>query len=874
MFRLIASRVEIHILNHVIPLIPTSRSALLRESMINTIELVARAVHPSRLPDPYVLKPRDQLFTSLLSFMGVPIQEEKGGSSNLTPQVLTSLRISGLSACSALVLLLPVIDEALEAKAIPNILTFLDFNEKVDPAQCNMLKKKVDELLAALLFMNTNIGCLSRLLKYIEPFVSNEKVQIREKACESTVYVLQKFVEYSRKKAVQNEKADNTFPNFGAFLSTYAPRCTDSAPAIRDFALRASQTMLYIRHMIPKSTKQVAEGVSVPEAVQEITEIRGRVKDNDEGEQYAAMGDLAKVLASTLSDKDLPEYLHSIILLLGDKQPSSSSGTAVILNSLMKIRGAELKDEIPKLVNGMLLAMEAITNPHATTGTLHSTRTLARFHHVPVLQELLGHPVPHPPNVVKMLQIIAKTKDSVEPMTKYLLDTINNQQPYEEKLDLKKKGPSTRIICHLPNSAIATLGDMFQCEELETHGQTNYASLTCTFLMRLGPVNGLGTGGQHTRETIECFIQYLRCIKDDPVANGLSNPETKSRLERQDYYESIFELVSIICKKHKDHMKAMYEFMFPYLSRTFPGQRIVAVASIAEFINHAPKGDPMIQQYINCLLTRLSDDDLTVRLVAFRGLGNAAATNKQDVNKYCNTLMNALMTGMDLPEDVLAMEAMNSMTRIFEVVDEEQVSPIIVNITMRLKPLFDKQTTEVRAAAFALFGTLSRFGGGAAAPTFKEQLQSCLPCFVVHINDESSDVVKACKRALRQLIPLFGIGELNTFINMKAFDEFRVLEYETFLQEFSRLLVTHFPDRMPFYMSQNINYFKSTWPIIRANSVLFTGFLVRSLGNHNQEARRNVMLDQISRTMTDMIHDSSPLVRSKTALGLSLVYDV
>ena len=52
-----------------------------------------------------------------------------------------------------------------------------------------------------------------------------------------------------------------------------------------------------------------------------------------------------------------------------------------------------------------------------------------------------------------------------------------------------------------------------------------------------------------------------------------------------------------------------------------------------------------------------------------------------------------MLTGMDDREDpneLITMEAMNGLSRIFNRIDEGHVRPILINITLRIRPCFEK----------------------------------------------------------------------------------------------------------------------------------------------------------------------------------------
>ena len=68
-------------------------------------------------------------------------------------------------------------------------------------------------------------------------------------------------------------------------------------------------------------------------------------------------------------------------------------------------------------------------------------------------------------------------------------------------------------------------------------------------------------------------------------------------------------------------------------------------------------------------------------------------TYTQKVSKFSTTILSAMLAGMDDredPEDLITMEAMSGLARIFEQIDEGHVRPILINIALRIRPCFEK----------------------------------------------------------------------------------------------------------------------------------------------------------------------------------------
>lgn len=73
-------------------------------------------------------------------------------------------------------------------------------------------------------------------------------------------------------------------------------------------------------------------------------------------------------------------------------------------------------------------------------------------------------------------------------------------------------------------------------------------------------------------------------------------------------------------------------------------------------------------------------------------------------------VLDALLSAVDSNEEAVSLEAMNALAKVFELVDESRVSPVLVNLCNRVRPSMEADNPKMRAASFNLFGTLWHFG--------------------------------------------------------------------------------------------------------------------------------------------------------------------
>ena len=138
------------------------------------------------------------------------------------------------------------------------------------------------------------------------------------------------------------------------------------------------------------------------------------------------------------------------------------------------------------------------------------------------------------------------------------------------------------------------------------------------------------------------------------------------------------------------------------------------------------------------------------------------------------------------------------LSKVLAKVEEDNVRQILINISLRIRPCFEKEKAAVRAAAIKLFGNLSRFGDGPSREPFAEQIHANLVSLLLHLNDEDADVRKACKESLQELGPLLDSEPVNGMIQ-KLLDPAKTLHYGEFMNDLSKLLIVEFDDKINFY---------------------------------------------------------------------------
>jgi len=859
--KLVIARLDSHILHTLEPYTTAKKIGnRAKENIIKAIDLIAKALHPSHLQEEYTFRRRDEFITLLIRFM------TEG------PDISSDVRILGLNTCSTLVHLKPAMNPELEEKLVTNTMKFY-FTSPPPPKDpkliksheedMNQIQENFHELIGSILFMDTTTICFGRIFDLLAPHLTSDNSKQRYSVITATIALLKRFIEFKASEEVHS--FEESFAAIGKCIGLLVPRITDPEPEIRMGAIECLELVFFIDNMLRKSIGKDSYDFTPPEELSESPALRGRIEDADIHEQFLIVHQLSTIAARLLPADEISSFLVHCFDGLTDPFPSSSSGTCVMLNTTIKMRGEELAGEVESLVGGMLKAMEATKVEKTMNGTLHSLRTLAIHHLLPVVEELLKSPIPHTQNVVKSLQVIAKDPNLVTQVTDHLTDIINNSQILEEK------GTDKKILYeHVPHACSATtaLGEIFELEEMEEVGRENFSQIFCSLLLRFG-TSRFGKNTSAADQCLATFQSFVNCLKHEQLQEILEDKEKVKQLNSNtEYHYVLTDFVRVVCEHQPDEMPTIYQFILPYLQGNFTGQRIVTATVFAEMISHVKNDRELLQSLINNELTIIVDDKL--RLMAIRGLGNIADAGAEEVNRFSSTVIDALMCAIDNPDEVLAMEAMNGLSRVFELVDERCVAPVLVNICHRVRPAFEKDHDEIRCASFQLFSTLHRFGNETGAQVFFEQIHSNLTTLFLHVNDPHEGVRQACKQALRNFAPLLKADALVEFFNEILADD-RELNYDAFLNQLSVHLIEYFPDRLNLYVMTSIEYFKSDWIPLREGAAMFIG---HALGNVPEDKKFSVGLNPgiISSAMIGLLKQKSAEVRSKGAIAMSRLH--
>lgn len=514
-------------------------------------------------------------------------------------------------------------------------------------------------------------------------------------------------------------------------------------------------------------------------------------------------------------------------------------------------------------------------------GSLHALRTLAKQHLVEAVDAILSEALPHPPHVTKVLQLLARDQSLIVPMVQQMTDVLNNGDLLNNEGAVAAAATTTgkagkaggaggaEKTCTVESmGATVCLGTVLSEDEAEEVLLGHFALFFGTLLLRIGTTACLNPP-KAAEQLMVCWENFFTLLEEEEVYERLTGEGHISSISGPNYTfvsslpplsSSFFvlssllsptilspvillhlsppsshlmhsvgvaALVSAVCRRHMAEKRNIFKFLLPYLKANYEGQRIVTAFALAEMVNHVGEDSKLLDLLVTQLLNAIADPNLIIP--AIRGLGNVAGTSQEQINTYSASVLDALMGKLDSPNDSISLESMRSLAKLFPVVQESHLAPVLINVCHRIRPAFDHSNPEIRASSAALFGALARFGApeSPTCSTFVEQVHELLPAMILHINDDANNVQAAFRHTFGAVACLLGGKSLNELLNTShMFSVDYLNDYHEFLYNYlSKYLSPPSPPPL-FLFTYSLSYSPPSFDLpVLALALLFPHFL-------------------------------------------------
>uniref|UniRef100_A0A671QQN0 Maestro heat-like repeat-containing protein family member 1 n=1 Tax=Sinocyclocheilus anshuiensis TaxID=1608454 RepID=A0A671QQN0_9TELE len=772
--------------------------------LIHSVGLIAKAISKSVRKQGYLFSRKQELMGVMMDFikaeptdvMRTPVRylvlTTCANLINLDPPLTENENFDLLKTCLNGVYGLPTVDTPDKAKD----------EEALDPQQREVLYSDtftaLHELLRNVLARDLSPDGLQSVFKHIESWLSSGQDHERERAVKTTAELLQFYLDNLRVKNLV------IFHNLGALVGRLAPRCTDPNPEVRRAAIDCVYRLMYIQLRY--------EGFSLDykdDSVEGLLDVREKLSNPDHSVLYKTCSELTKIISKRLPQQQLSTLLFMLYDGLVDSQSNCSRASSVILNTLLKNRGAGLQDLVPEMLEVLHNRLQVIGEEQVKMAIGQSILILATQHLQTVVNTLVAYPLPYDSWSCEMWIALGADSTLALQIMEMIIEKLNVMVPYVDKKESMLRPGLTKVATSQPLAMTCALREMMLSGQSADAVAYLFPKLFSALLVRLGSSVGVQLPKDLNnicvslccvlRVAVEALRILLGRAQLDTVMKPLDQEGAWDKMKDPQQHTTGVTLLSRAMAKHAGpRLPAIVESLCPSLCNIYECQRITVTAFFSELLNHHVVTELMIlDMLMNNMMERITDTCGTVRMLAVRGLGNIAVGSPEKVNKYAKELLAAMSSGMeenDDPGKLITLEAMSGMSKILLYLDQKNVHLL--------------ENDEIRCASIMLLGNLSKFGSG--EPVFKDQIHNVLVSLLLHLSDPNPQVVKACKYAMRICAPVIGSEQISAMFQNHLLEE-KGLHHGEFINDLTKYLVR----------SKSFLYYKNTHRITPAVPILF-----------------------------------------------------
>ncbi|KAG9345013.1 hypothetical protein JZ751_009553 [Albula glossodonta] len=849
-------------------------------SLIESVGLIAQAVSTC-------VRQQGYLFTRKQELMGVMMDFIKAEPSEV---MRTPVRHLAMTTCANLINLDPILTESENFDLLRACLNSVyglapvedpdrgKEDEVLDPQQREALYtdtfSALMELLKNVLARDLTPDGLQGVFKHIEVWLSSGHDYERERAVRTMAEVLDFYLDNLTVKNMV------TFHNLGALLGRLAPRCTDPSPVVRRAAIDCIYNLLYIQLRY--------EGFALDfkdESVESLITLREQLNNPDHAVLYRTCSELTKIISKRLPQQQLNTLIFMLFEGLVDSQSNCSRASSVVLNTLLKNRGAGLQDLVPEMLEVLHIRLQVISEEQVKVAVAQSILILATQHLQTVVNTLVSYPLPFDSWSCEMWIALGADSTLASQIMELIIEKLNVMVPYVDKKESMLRSGTSKVATSHPLAMTCALREMMLNGQTLDAVAALFPQLFSALLVRLGSsvgvtlpkdINSNSIGPERRTPSklsasfdvcgvaVEAMRILLARAQLDEVVKPLDQEGAWEKMkDPQKHIDGVTLLARAMAKHAGPRLPAIVESLCPSLNNVYECQRITVTAFFSELLNHHVVTELMMMDVLmNNMMERISDPCGTVRMLSIRGLGNIAVGSPEKVNKYAKELLAAMSSGMEEKDDPgkhITLEAMSGLSKVLLYLDKKNVQLLVVYIFMKIKPFLESENDEIRCASITLLGNLSKFGSG--EPVFRDQIHNVLVSLLLHLSDPSPQVVKACKYAMRVCAPVVGSEQITTMFQNHLHED-KGLHYGEFINDLTKYIIKDFPAMLNFYHITVMQFFRSNWAEVRASAAMFIGFL---LGNLPEEYFSHMNMGTLTKGLVQLLQDPEPLVRAKAA---------
>lgn len=918
--QILTSRLDASILPVLSYILQDSKSLDIKLSVFQAVRLLESPLRKHATG--YVFKGRDAFIELLLSSVTFDSQSKLSAALLEAVGYIFSAIASLVSATPHPLICAPVVDKML-VFSLQYITKHWPIHERDVYEADEKVKQAVVAAFCSLLQNNKESANVDVFFQALAKGIFAISDQERARS----TYVLSKLIECLAEiceEIVSNGANIHANISLGKVVAHFIPRIMDANPSVREQAFTGIIACMKISAVIhPEviSENQIDSESCIGTLVQLRSRAATYTKDGTQASDKEASSIIKSLCACIVTCFPDPKQfvpLLDTLLSMGITDPVEDSANCccVVMHGMVRGLGATLSDsQVRKILDDLLTVLPKLkSRENSLNGALVSLRNLVKHHGMLCLNALLSYEVPHSYAIIEAYHTIGNDASLAKLVIQHSLDKILNSQLVEESADQISGKSLVKSLARAPFGATQALG--WVCEvakgaETVRAGESRTAICGALFFFlaaahEFGDAKNISFVTKALRIVAENTFDEISVDRlerfgwihfDDSSKFTLAIQEMTKYLSREGLGDCI-EQDRMLSNKIDDgglmlnpsepnsFVVEMAEFVLPYIHKPIQSFRRAAINITCMLLRYSVGDTSLLQSILTALLSRSgTDENSLLRTEALHGFRGMTCHKYEMITHYIAPVLSALLANFNDHVTDVALAAMISTQMIIQSLpDRHHVAPIVVNILLKAKSLFESKHSGLRKESYSILHQMIALGSeGIADPiTIEQQVQIHLPTLLVHLEEDDARCLVEIKEALKcslEFLQRRSSTEVGKTIGTLISHQFIAAQpsktsFVEFSTDFAFLWVANFSGRVNDLLLSYMGFFASDREILRSTAALHIGLIIKNISKDDLP-RFNV--DQSLNALMHILNptrEKSAAVRARAAQALGRLQEV
>ncbi|XP_038432343.1 maestro heat-like repeat-containing protein family member 1 isoform X20 [Canis lupus familiaris] len=657
---------------------------------------------------------------------------------------------------------------------------------------------------------------IQHCLELLDTWLNSQKDNERERA----MWCAARILGFTAK--MNNFGMDIEFSRLGRLVRLLALRCQDPVDNICFLSAQAVYS-LYCILLLQKQMGRKKQG---------LWEEEGKNEVYSANVFYNNTFEIAKAFAEYFTKMQLTTLVLTAMEGLTDSRAKVSLAAAQLMSAVMKERGRDMI-KIEEVVEGILERLNSQLEPNTKEETVRAMCLLAGNNTHTVVPMLLNKTLPWDRTNLALWKAFGNQRETTISVLQLLIGILERLHSKEE----------TKEMAFQPVAVTCALYEMLSGSLCQEAVQELYPRLLLAILCHLYWVieqnvpqkmvvySKEGGPGSKSKpfDPTSCALEVVKLVFSAAAYDGvvvygdqhccwdlLSCPRF--------YYIGIMDLTSGIVKTCEPAiLHRILNLVRSLLYSSSYHWKILARAFYAQLLWHRSVAQTLGQDLLVNLIKWVKEPNLIMKEVGLRGISNLALHPGQ-----AESLKGQVPFLKDLlkNEARVTVQAVKSLRNIICHGKGEDIKVVFCSISKQLCPLINDERDQVKiSATSALSHMLRHIDKFKPRLTTRREIYTFLVPLLLSIQDNNTEVVKACGRALTEWTNVIGWSSLTqTFRHITLSDHIQVLE-----ETCKYLVNTSKTQLVGDLLFQSFGFLKSSQSFLRAAAINFIALTVKKL---------------------------------------------